>query len=135
MIHGARDRPIPKDGTLQRLLVGGLGPAPAVGLPARRFHARGTCNFLIGLGPGSDANDPRRKRLTDPEPRGLLAPAGGCTPTRARTTPAWVGTSLDVPTRRAGRRTVHYRLFRPEQRQHSRLAKPMPCALDWRFKC
>ena len=38
MIHGKKARPIQKDGTLQRVLVGGLGPAPAVGRPARRFH-------------------------------------------------------------------------------------------------
>jgi hypothetical protein len=33
MIHGARARPIQKDGTLQRFLLGGLGPAPTVGQP------------------------------------------------------------------------------------------------------
>ncbi len=40
MIHGKKARPIQKDGTLQRVLVGGLGPAraPAAGRPARRFH-------------------------------------------------------------------------------------------------
>ena len=38
MIHGKKAPPIQKDGTLQRVLVGGLGPAPTVGRPARRFH-------------------------------------------------------------------------------------------------
>ena len=38
MIHGKKARPIQKDGTLQRVLVGGPGPAPTVGRPARRFH-------------------------------------------------------------------------------------------------
>ena len=42
MSHGARARPIQKDGTLQRFLLGGLGPAPTVGQPCgdppRRFH-------------------------------------------------------------------------------------------------
>ena len=33
MIHAARDCPIPKDGALQRVLVGGLAPAP-VALPS-----------------------------------------------------------------------------------------------------
>jgi hypothetical protein len=48
MIHGARDCPIANDGALKRLLVGGLGAAPAVavGRHARHFHT------LIGLGPG-----------------------------------------------------------------------------------
>lgn len=48
MIHGASDCPIANDGAWQRVLVGGLGPAPAVpvGRHARRFHT------LIGLGPG-----------------------------------------------------------------------------------
>ena len=55
--------------------------APRRGLPRRS-------KLVLASGPESDANDPRRKRLTDPEPSGLLAPAGGCT--RARTTPAWV---------------------------------------------
>ena len=43
MIQGASDCPIANDGTLQRLLVGGLvsGPAPAVGRPASRFHMQG----------------------------------------------------------------------------------------------
>ena len=44
-------------------LVGGLGPAPCEGRPARRFHSQGTCGFLIGLRPVPNANDPRRKRL------------------------------------------------------------------------
>jgi len=33
MIHGKMARPIQKDGTLQRVLVGGLGLAPTVGHP------------------------------------------------------------------------------------------------------
>jgi hypothetical protein len=33
MIHGKKARPIQKDGTLQRFLLGGLGPAPTVGQP------------------------------------------------------------------------------------------------------
>ncbi len=33
MIHGATDCPIANHGALQRLLVGGLGPAPAMGRP------------------------------------------------------------------------------------------------------
>ena len=32
-IHGKKARPIQKNGTLQRVLVGGLGPAPTVGQP------------------------------------------------------------------------------------------------------
>ena len=57
MIHGATDSPIANHGALQRLLVGGLGPAPAMGRPARRFHTQGTCGFLIGLRV-PNANDP-----------------------------------------------------------------------------
>ena len=38
MIHGASDCPIANDGALQRLLVGGLGPAPAA--PPRRGSNR-----------------------------------------------------------------------------------------------
>ncbi len=38
MMHGKKARTIQKDGTLQRVQVGGLGPAPTVGRPARRFH-------------------------------------------------------------------------------------------------
>ena len=33
MIHGKKARPIQKDGTLQRFLLSGLGPAPTVGQP------------------------------------------------------------------------------------------------------
>jgi len=81
MIHGARDRPIQKDGASQpeRLLVGGLGPAPAVGRPASRFHMQGTCGCLLGLRPVPSANDPRRKGPCDTEERDRTAPAGGRT--------------------------------------------------------
>ena len=83
MIHGKMARPIQKDGTLQRVLVGGPQPAPAVGRPARRFHMQGTCGLLIGLRPVPSANDPRRKRLSDRERRDLTARAGGWTWARA----------------------------------------------------
>jgi hypothetical protein len=71
-IHGASDCPSPNHGALQRLpvLVGGLGPAPPVGRPARRLHSQGTCDILIGPGPGSDASNPRRKRRSEPQRRG-----------------------------------------------------------------
>ena len=72
MSHGKKARPIQKDGTLQRVLLGGLGPAPAVGRPARRFHMQGTCGFLLGLRPVPSANDPRRKGPSDTEGRGTV---------------------------------------------------------------
>jgi hypothetical protein len=59
-----------------------------VGRPARRFHTQGTCGLLIGLRPVPNANDPRRKRLSDRQPRGLTALAGKWTwarPTRGST--------------------------------------------------
>ena len=56
------------------------------GRPARRFHTQGTREFLLRLRRIPNANDPRRKRPTDPGPRGLrlLALAGEWT--WARTT-------------------------------------------------
>ena len=55
MIHGARARPIQKDGTLQRFLLGGLGPAPTVGQPWGDPPGASTCNdhaaFASGCGP------------------------------------------------------------------------------------
>ena len=55
MIHGARARPIQKDGTLQRFLLGGLGPAPTVGQPWGDPPGASTCNdhaaFSSGCGP------------------------------------------------------------------------------------
>jgi hypothetical protein len=67
------------------------GTAAFVGRPARRFPTQGTCQcgLLIGLRPragkifGPNANDPRRKRLSDRQPRGLTALAGGWTLARA----------------------------------------------------
>jgi hypothetical protein len=49
MIHAKKARPIQNDGTLQRLLVGGLGPAPAVGRPVGQVRS----GILLGqsLGP------------------------------------------------------------------------------------
>ena len=67
-------RPIQKDGTLQRVLVGGLGPAaPPVDRPARRFHTQGTRGLLIGLRPVPSANDPRQKGPADTKGRDLTA--------------------------------------------------------------
>ena len=68
MIHGARARPIQKDGTLQRFLLGGLGPA-AVGRPAVE-----TSVVCIGVGSCVLPNVPaeararlqRCSRLTSP---------------------------------------------------------------------
>jgi hypothetical protein len=55
MIHGKKARPIQKDGTLQRVLVGGLGPAPTVGHPWVGPPGASTCNehaaFSSGCGP------------------------------------------------------------------------------------
>ena len=55
MIHGARARPIQKDGTLQRFLLDGLGPAPTVGQPWGDPPGASTCNdhaaFASGCGP------------------------------------------------------------------------------------
>jgi hypothetical protein len=55
MIHGARARPIQKDGTLQRFLLGGHGPAPTVGQPWGDPPGASACNdhaaFASGCGP------------------------------------------------------------------------------------
>ena len=55
MIHGKKARPIQKDGTLQRVLVGGPGPAPTVGHPWVGPPGASTCNehaaFSSGCGP------------------------------------------------------------------------------------
>ena len=57
MIHGQKARTIQKDGTLQRVLVGGLGPAPTVGHPwvGPPGASESTCNehaaFSSGCGP------------------------------------------------------------------------------------
>jgi hypothetical protein len=55
MIHGKKARPIQKDGTLQRFLLGGLGPAPTVGQPWGDPPGASTCNehaaFASGCGP------------------------------------------------------------------------------------
>ena len=55
MIHGKKARPIQKDGTLQRVLVGGLGPAPTVRHPWVGPPGASTCNehaaFSSGCGP------------------------------------------------------------------------------------
>jgi hypothetical protein len=83
MIHGASEYPIANDGAFYRLLAGGLGPAPAVGRPARRFPTQGTRGMLIGLRPVPNPNDPRRKRPSDPEAQCLLPLAGGWTRARA----------------------------------------------------
>jgi len=100
MIHGASGCPIANHGAFYRLLVGGLGPAPPVGHPwvdpgARRFHTQGTCGLLIGPRPGPNASDPRRKRLSDRQPRGLLPLAGGWT---------WARTARGSPVGRPARR-------------------------------
>ena len=55
MIHGKKARPIQNDGTLQRFLLGGLGPAPTVGQPWGDPPGASTCNdhaaFSSGCGP------------------------------------------------------------------------------------
>ena len=78
MIHGKKARPIQKDGTLQRFLLSGLGPAPTVGQPWGDPPGASTCDdhaaFASGCGPylvrmihgASDcpiANDGALKRL------------------------------------------------------------------------
>ena len=55
MIHGKKARPIQKDGTLQRFLLSGLGPAPTVGQPWGDPPGASTCDdhaaFASGCGP------------------------------------------------------------------------------------
>ena len=55
MIHGKMARPIQKDGTLQRVLVGGLGLAPTVGHPWVDPPGASTCKehaaFSSGCAP------------------------------------------------------------------------------------
>ena len=86
MIHGASDSPIGNHRALQRLLpvVDGLGPAPPVGRPGRRFHPQDTCGFLIG-GPclmrmihgASDSPIPNHRALQlAPQPSQEYAAAG-----------------------------------------------------------
>ena len=51
MIHGKKARPIQKDGTLQRFLLGGLGPAPTVGQPWGASACNDHAAFSSGCGP------------------------------------------------------------------------------------